>query len=204
MTEHLIDNPEAALFFVNLTKAKHLRPFLSQEASLSEAATFLNISKTSMSYWLNKLQGLNLIQIVRIEKRGKHNVPVYRSVADVFIVPLELLPIESDEAILGVHLAEFEKTSRRSLIHAARKNAEGWHIRYSLVREKARLDIVPNSAQLEDAKIVNHFGRLKLSENHAASLRREMMVLLERYIKVSSDKEKSYLFKLLLVEEGLE
>jgi DNA-binding transcriptional ArsR family regulator len=204
MTENLIDNPEAALFFVHLTKAKHLRPFLSREASLSEAATFLNISKTRMSYWLKKLLELNLITVVRIEKRGKHNVPIYRSTADVFIVPLELLPIESDEAILDAHLAEFEKTSRRSLIHTARKNAEGWHIRYSLFREKARLDIVPNSAELEDAKIVNHFGRLKLSENHAATLRREMMTLLERYLKVSSDKEKSFLFKLLLVEERLE
>jgi predicted transcriptional regulator len=75
----LIDTPLAAMFFVDLTRAKHLRPFMVQETSLSEAAHFLNISKTRMSYWVKKLQGLNLIEKVRVEKRGKHNVPIYRS-----------------------------------------------------------------------------------------------------------------------------
>ena len=142
--------------------------------------------------------------MIRVEKRGKHKVPIYRATADVFIVPLELLPIDSDEAILDANMAEFEKVSRRSLIYTARKNAEGWHIRYSVLRDKARLDIVPNSADLEDAKIVNHFGRLRLSETHAASLRQEMLGLLDRYIELSSVDEKSYLFKLLMVEETLE
>jgi hypothetical protein len=63
---------------------------------------------------------------------------------------------------------------------------------------------VPKSADLEEAKIVNHSGRLRLSEQQAKSLRQEMMVLLERYITVSSNEEKSYLFKLMLVEELLE
>ena len=57
MTERLIDNSEAALFFINLTRANHLRPFLGQEVSLAEAAQSLELSTSHMSYWLKKIAG---------------------------------------------------------------------------------------------------------------------------------------------------
>jgi hypothetical protein len=206
MTERIIDTRETALFFAEFTKVKYLQPFLLAEYSLSEAAKRLSISKTRMSYWVTKMQEFNLINVVRIEKRGKHNVPIYRATADVFRVPLELLPIESDEALLEAHTKTFEQTVKRSLAYIGRRDAEGWHI-YCYVREgRVRLDIAPGSGDLDDAKIVNHFGRLRLSEGQAKTLRQEMKVLLERFVKESAQnkEEKSYLFKLLLVEEWLE
>jgi hypothetical protein len=206
MTEHIIDNREAALFFTEFAKVQYLQPFLLAEHSLSEAAKRLGISKTRMSYWITKMLELNLIQVVRIEKRGKHNVPIYCATADVFSVPLELLPVESDEALLEAHTKTFEQTVKRSLAYIVRRDAEGWHIYCHVQEGRVRLDIAPGSGDLEDAKIINHFGKLRLSERQAKTLRQEMKILLERYVSESAQnkEEKSYLFKLLLVEEWLE
>jgi hypothetical protein len=206
MTQHLIDNHDAALFFTSFDNVQYLQPFILGEYSLSEAARTLNISKTRMSYWLTKMQALNLILVVRIEKRGKHNVPIYRAVADMFRVPLELLPIESDEAILEAHTKSFEQSVKRSLVRIGRKYAEGWHVSCSVKEGRVRLDIMPGSGKLEDAKIINYFGRLRLNEKQASTLRQDMKKLLEHYIKETAQnkEEKRYLFKLLLVEEWLE
>jgi hypothetical protein len=149
MTEHLIDNHDAALFFTSFDNVQYLQPFILSEHSLSEAARTLNISKTRMSYWLTKMQALNLIRVVRVEKRGKHNVPVYHAVADMFRVPLELLPIESDEAILEANTKNFEQAVKLSLVRTGRKYAEGWHICCHVLEGRVRLDITPGSGELE-------------------------------------------------------
>ena len=168
---------------------------------MAEAARSLKISKSRMSYWVKKLLALGLICVVRTEKRGRYRVPIYRSAADVFLIPLELLPVESDEALLELHSADFVKNERRSLARFGRQRAGGWHVRYAPKGGRGQLSIVPSSGDMEDAEIFNVWGRLNLSESAAGALRRELKTLLERYLEQSSGSEKRYLFKLLLVEE---
>ena len=192
---------EAARFLVNRTSVVHLSPFMGREYSLAEAAHDLEISKSRMSYWLNKLLKLELIQLVRVEKRGRHNVPVYRAVADAFIVPLELIPLEADNSMLEAHRQEFDERTKESLLNAARLSFDDWHVRFSLQDGKSRIDVLPNDGDMDAVKLVNEWGRVRLTEAQAKAFRQELMALVKHYWKASSTEGRFHLYRLLLVEE---
>jgi DNA-binding transcriptional regulator GbsR (MarR family) len=202
-TEKLIDSLEAAKFFTHAINVAHLNPFVAGEKSLSEAAQELNISKNRMNYWVNKLQRLDLIYTVRVEKRGRHRVPIYRATADFFVVPVELLPTDSDEDIF--QLATFEQKVKRSLADFKHAYMKDWQLRYELVKGVALLKIEPPENRKEELKVVNSWGQLNLSETQAEAFRREINRVVGRYLKASQKNQgKSFLYKMILVEEGLE
>jgi DNA-binding transcriptional ArsR family regulator len=191
-----MNTSEAAAFFINPSNTKYLLPFLKRPCGLADAALFLKVSKSHMSYWLKKLLKLELIQCIRVEKRGKHRVPIYYATADVFTVALEFVPLSSDEAMLEAHTKDFLEAEKRSVIRSARRHAEGWHLRYSA----DRLEILPQSEVMEEARMVNEFGQARFSDQQAREIRREMMAMLERYAKEVTEDGKMYLFKFLFVE----
>jgi DNA-binding Lrp family transcriptional regulator len=203
VTTKRIDSPEAAKFFTHAINVDHLNPFVAGEKSLSEAAEELNISKHRMSYWVKKLQGLDLIYRVRIEKRGRHRVSIYRATADMFVVPVRLLPTDSDEDIF--QLATFEQKVKRSLADFKHTHMKDWLLRYELVHGMALLKIEPPENRKEELKVVNSWGQLNLSEAQAEAFRRDVERVLRKYAKEAKDNQgKSFLYKMVVVEEGLE
>jgi DNA-binding transcriptional ArsR family regulator len=204
--EYLIDSSEAAGFVCNSEKNKYLRLFMGADCTLAEAATKLKLSKSHMSYWLNQLLKLGLICEERTEKRGRYQVPVYRAVADVFIVPLEHVPAESDEAILRLSLGDFEDRSVYSIVRSARRYADGWHVRFGIEDGKSWQHIIPKDGTTESARILNLWGKLELSPKQATAMRGELRQVFQKYLELStktpaSPEKIAHLFKLLLVEE---
>jgi DNA-binding transcriptional regulator GbsR (MarR family) len=202
-TTKLIDTPLAARFFTHAINVDYLTPFVVGEKSLAETAQELNISKNRMNYWVNKLLELNLIYTVRVEKRGRHRVCIYRATADVFVVPVELLPTDSDEDIF--QLATFEQKVKHSLADFKNTYMKDWQLRYQLLNGTASLKIEPPENRREELKVVNSWGQLNLSEQQAEAFRRDLERVLERYAKQAHNNQgKSFLYKIILVEEGLE
>lgn len=201
--ERRITDPEAALFLLDRYRSSFIVPFLGLECSLAEAARALGLSKSRMSYWVRRMLELGLIEVVRVEKRSRFNVPVYRSVADVFTFPIELVPAESDEALLAIQFGDFFERVKRSLAYAGRKNADGWHVRAERDGGNVWVRMLPEAGNSEAAKLLSDFGRLYLSEAQAAELRREMRALLGRFVE-RSDREggKAHLVYFLAVEEA--
>ena len=167
-SEHQVDDAKVAAFLVDRAKNKHLEPFLGRECGLAEAAERLGLSKSRMSYWINRLLEFGLIQVVRTEQQKRNRVRIYRSVAECFVVPLELVPAESDEALLESNLDAYWQTFICSLAQAGRKNADGWHLRHQLEGERTWNRIVPRSGDLEQAKPVNNWARLNLTDEQAS------------------------------------
>ncbi|MCX7782289.1 MAG: hypothetical protein N2318_01445 [Meiothermus sp.] len=201
--EHRITHAEAALFLVDRYKSGFVTPFLGLECSLAEAAKSLGISKSRMSYWVNQRLKLGLIQLERVEKRSKYNVPIYRSVADVFVFPIELIPAESDEALLALQFGDFFQRVMRSLAHTGRKNASGWHVRVAREQGHVWVRMLPEAGNSEAAKLMSDFGRIYLSDTQAAEMRREMRAVLERFVRISDKRTgKSHLFYFLAVGEA--
>jgi predicted transcriptional regulator len=201
-TKHLTSR-EAARFFIRPMSIRNLYPFMERDMSLSEAAEKLGISKSHMGYWLKKLLELDLIQKVRVEKRGKYNVPLYRATANSFTVPLSNVPASSYEDILHWFTRDFNETERHSIIHSATKT-QGWHIRLSREDQKTRLQLLPASGQMEEAKILNKWGYLELNEKQAKTFRTELKEMLERYASSQTKQGKKHLFKFLLVEAKID
>jgi hypothetical protein len=203
VTTKRIDTPQTARFFTHAINVNHLNPFVAGEKSLAEAAHELNISKNRMNYWVNKLLELDLIYTVRVEKRGRHRVPLYRATADVFVVPVELLPTDSDEDIF--QLATFEQKIKRSLADFKHAYMKDWLLRYELVKGVALLKIEPPENRREELNVVNSWGQLNLSEAQAEAFRREINRVVGRYLKTSQNNQgKSFLYKMIIVEEALE
>jgi DNA-binding transcriptional ArsR family regulator len=198
-SKRFIDNPKAAAFFVDVVNIKHLEPFMAGEASLSEAAQKLKLGKSRMSYWVKKLLELNLIYTVRVEKHGRHRVAIYRSSADIFIIPIELVTHQPDEDVF--RFDTFEGAVKRSLVHFAHNNFKGWHIRYALEQGTSTLHVLPQSS-MKDIDVTNYWGQIKLNKTQATALHQEMKKLFEKFTaEAQNNKGKDHVFKLVLVEQ---
>lgn len=201
-SEQRVTQPEVAAFLVHRTRVAHLHPFMGRDCSLSEAAAHLGIGKSRMGYWLKKLLEIGLVRLVRVEKRGRHEVPVYRAVADVFTKPIELVEMDADENLMAAHASEFEEAAKRSLLDTARMSADYWDVRFRFADGAGRLEAVPRNPSLET--IVNHWGKLRFSPQQAMAFRRELLDLIERFVTEASSEGRFYLYKLMMVEESLE
>jgi|GEM_PF-2358874 len=202
--EQALESGEAVKFLVHLTNTRFLHPFWGRESSLAEAARALEVSKSRMSYWLSKLLELDLIVKVRVEKRGKHQIPIYRSVADVFTVPLEQLPLEWEGGLLERHRRDFDGREQSSVLGALRQNPERWFVRFSMEGEESRLDILPNGGDKSSVPFVSEWGRVRLDKAQASAFQRELLSLVERYGAHTQTEGDYHLFKLLLIEERLD
>ena len=198
-----LSGSEAALFFVQIMSVRHLIPFINRDCSLAEAAKSLGITKSHMSYWLRKMLRLELIEQIRVEKRGKHNVPLYRATAERFTVPLDQVPVDSDEEILTLNSREFEEFERRSIVRSTSNNNKGWNLCFSYEDKFPQLRMVPPSGEVQQPKHLHKWGCLSLSEPQAMALRAEIMALLERYASQECIGGKDHLYKFLLVEAWL-
>ncbi len=200
VAEKIIDTLTVAKFFTHAINVDHLTPFVAGEKSLAEAAQELNISKNRMSYWVNKLLELDLIYTVRIEKRGKHHVSIYQATAERFVIPIALLPSDSDEDIF--QLAIFDEKVKRSLADFKHTHMKDWLLHFELVSGEAQLKIEPPQGHKEKLKVVNSWGQINLSDKQAEAFQDELNHILEHYLKVSKKNQgKRFLYKMILVEE---
>jgi DNA-binding transcriptional regulator GbsR (MarR family) len=198
--EKIIDSLETARFFIHPFNTDHLTPFVAGEKTLAEAARELGISKNRMNYWVKKLLELRLIYVVRVEKLSRHNVAIYHAVAKKFIVPVSLLPLDSDEDIF--QLASFDEKIKRSLADFKHAQMQDWQLHYEIVSGAAMLNILPPGKRKEKLKVVNSWGQLTLTETQAERFRREIEKTLERYQKTSQKNQgKSFLYRMIIVGE---
>ncbi len=206
-SETQIADRETALFLINSSKSVFLRPFMAAEISLAEAAKLLGVGKTKMSYWITRLLEMQLIAVVRVEKRGRYQSPIYRSCADTFTFPLELVPVESDEAMLAIHQSGFWFEVYRSLSVSARQHTAGWHVRIQQMTGVLRTDILPSSDDLEDGRICNYWGKLYLEVDQAREMRAELRAVMERYAPLANansaaKRGKPHVYCVLQVEQA--
>jgi hypothetical protein len=194
-----LTSPEAALFFVQPRHVRHVFPFMRREVSLSQAAAECKLSKSHMSYWLNKMLRLGIIECIRSEKRGRHTVPIYRATAHTFTVPMQQVPVSSDEEILTLNSRDFNEIERRSIVGSSSNN-QGWNLCFSFVERFPQLRMVPADGSTPQTKHLNKWGCLALSQTQAQALRLEMEALLDRYRKAETPDGKDHLYKFLLVE----
>lgn len=199
--QHL-ETAEAAEFFVSPSSSRHLEPFIHGECSLAEAAKALGLSKTRMNYWLHKMCQLGLVEQLRIEKRGKHKVPIYRATAEVFTVPFDRIPAESGEQVLEITARGFEEATRVAVIRKASAHAEEWLLEYGLERGRGQRSFRPKAGPSHQPSFVLSFGKIHLTDEVAEVAMQELQDFINRYGLRDNPKGKSYLFKFLVVEEA--
>lgn len=197
-SELVITDPKAAAFLIDPVSSEHLAPFMTGEKSLAQASEELGISKSRMSYWVKKLLEFKFIKTLRVEKQGKHNVSIYGSSADVFMVPLDLITTDPNKDVF--ESVPFERTLKRSLVHFKHQNLKGRFIRYGRENDNVVLEVFPQ--QTKKSGVIDHWGRVELTKAQASIFYQEMDKLFTRMMQeAKNDEGKKYLFKLVLVEQ---
>lgn len=168
---------EAAALLVDARRNRFLMPFLARERGVSEAAEELGVGKSLVSYWVGRLCRLGLLEPVPGSGRRRR----YRSSADRFEVPLEEVPLDSLEAILAAQMDPDYARIKAALLRSALRFGNRW--RYEVQRTPLGVmqGLVPREGSLADAQIVNYRSQLRLSREHAAQLRAELLAVHERY-----------------------
>ena len=138
-----IDDPSTAQFFADFARIGRLEPFMLRDCSLADAATQLGISKSLMGYWVKIMLERGLISVVRVEKVGRHRVPIYAATAQGFVVPMELIPQVSNETWLQHNLTKLEESAQRSLIQVGRKHTQHWQLSCVVVGAAVEVMVLP-------------------------------------------------------------
>lgn len=196
-----LDDAKAADFFLVRSSSRHLDPFLRGECSLSEAANALGIGKTRMHYWLNKMLELGLIEQVRVERRGRNRVPVYRATADRFTVPMDKVHVESEEQFLELLTKSFNAAAHRAVMQMIRRHDHEWNLEYFIVNDDGRLNLAPRNNPISELPMITSFGYITLPEEVALAALKDLEALMMRYIKLENPAGKRFMYQVLMVAD---
>lgn len=195
-----ITDPQVAAFISDRARGRHLDPFLARERTIAEAAAELGISPQRMHYWVRQMMQLGLLLPVRSEVRGRSRTSVYRSSADTYHLPLEVLPT-SDFETLELHFQPVWRQFLRSVVTAGRKYSDGWRVTYGRTAGKPAFHIEPLSMPAANVPLLNAWTRLELTPSQAQSLIEGLASLLEPYLKgPASHNARGYLLHTAVVE----
>lgn len=187
-----LSDPEAARVVADPAAQRLLRPFLGRENTAKAAAEVLGVSLSLMAYWLGRFQKLGLVVLVRAEKRAGRPVKVYRTTADAFVAPFELLP----SATLMEFFGSFGEAQQRRFVRALGRVSEAmaagdWGLRLSRRDDgKVRIDAVLHTLRgdtetdflaPEFPAAWQSFSTVRLSFEEAKGLQHELAALWERY-----------------------
>ena len=178
--------PDAAALLVDTRRSRFLMPFLGRERGVSEVAAELGVGKSLVSYWVGRLCRLGLLQPVAGDGRRRR----YRSTADHFQVPLEQVPLDSLEAILGAQIDPDYERLKAALLRAALRFGPRWQYEARRTPNGLFQGLVPREGTLADAQIVNYRSQLSLTREQAAQLRAELLALNERYTALPRSGER--------------
>jgi hypothetical protein len=83
-----IDRQEAIQLLLNSRSLRHLDAFQRTARTATQAARFLGVSASNVSYWIPKLVRAGLIQQMGRVGRAGTPMPVYKATAHRYLVPL--------------------------------------------------------------------------------------------------------------------
>ena len=165
-----IESGDAASVFTDPKRRRILVAFLGCERSLSDAAKALDMPLNRLAYHVGVFLRLGLIEIVREQKRAGRPILYYRSAADSFLVPAELMRRRPGDA-LATEL-------REALEHADRVSGRGDMLLFLDAGGRPRIGQTGGEAKTD----ASDFWRvLALSRDEAEELGRNLADLVRAF-----------------------
>lgn len=191
----------------HLEKRVNLQPFLGRSADLASAADQLQVSKTRMSYWIDRLLEVGLIRLVRVEKRGRHRISHYRCVADRLRVRLDDAPLESYEGVLEGFSRRWEAQARTAMAKSLARQAPELELCIAYTGAAAGMftTVMPRPGRpTPPDDFIQYWARLWLTDEESAQLAAELNALYDRFGALSDKTTKTVptLIQLMHVREA--
>lgn len=188
-TWHHIHSPDAVRMLLSPRDVRFFMSFLGRERTLSEAAAVLGVRRDTMLYRVRQLLALGLIEVVSVQHGRGRPVKRYRSVSDGFVVGFQMA---QEATVLELFLAR-DAAQREGLgegLLSAVAGECGWHLRIYSDGAGLYWEAAPDDQpgwQKEELLRPNAPAawytndQLRLSQDDAKALQRELATLLLRY-----------------------
>jgi hypothetical protein len=192
----ILDSPDAARFITDPASFRFLQPFMARARFPSEVALELGVSIGAVSYRVNQMVSLGLIELVEIVARAGRPMRSYQAVSNNLFAPMDLTPATSLGALMREGRLPGEDTLRAALeqawLRVSREHRWGTHAYLSGPDGGINRDFVPiglasdgtfwEATLADDSPAVwDQIAALNLSRDDAKSLQRELAGLVERY-----------------------
>ncbi|RQP23829.1 helix-turn-helix domain-containing protein [Piscinibacter terrae] len=189
----LVTDPAAAEILWHPNKRIHLKPFLGRSSDLASASAELGVKKTAMSYWINRLVETGLIRVERTEKRGRHTLTFYRSIADRLRVALKDAPMESYEAVFADFSARWNTTAEQTLARSLAKQAPDLELCFQPYGNGGPFTTIMPREGVEPPPddFIYYWARLWLTHEEQAALAADLNALYDKYGALSDKSSKT-------------
>lgn len=188
-----VRDPEAARLLLDEKARRLLSPFVGRERTASDVAEAVGLPLTTALYQLRRLQDAGLLRVTDTRRRAGKALKLYRAVAERFLVPYDVTPALTPEALLHAEHAPWEARLVRGLVAAGGEALDGqgrpaFGVRVVLEGDR----LVPRNVVGPDASysllgpdapaIVDYWlGDVELGFEDAKALQRELCELVARY-----------------------
>ncbi|BDP43432.1 hypothetical protein DAETH_34010 (plasmid) [Deinococcus aetherius] len=209
-TTLVVHDPEQAAFLVDATRKRLLAPFLGRERTVREAAVELREKPSGMSYWVGRMLDLGLLREAGTRRERGRSVRLYRSAADVFHIPFEVIPgdafLLARQQTFGPRWDAFlHSVARVWQQHFPDGHATFARDEFGTPRTEFRLPpLDPVREANPEPIILNTWRALPLDTQAAVRLFNELTDLRERYEREAHERgyPRTFLLHLGLVEEA--
>ena len=206
----VVDDPEVAAALTDVKQWNVVSVFMLQERTLSDAAQRLKMKLPTLTYRVQRLLRLGILELTRTEARRGSPVKYYRAVSRHFFVPFRVTPRATLETLLHSSHHWFDERVKRALARAFFEATKDWgvnlysdepgdfNISLSPVPERddafVKRSLEPSFPAVYDSNTV-----LALKHADAKALQRELNALFQRYNALNSEGQHPYLVRLTLV-----
>lgn len=185
----IINTSEAADILMNPKTLRQLEPFLAKPCTISQAAQETHEKANTVLARVKRFLKLELVEVVKKEKRGGRAIKHYQSTANTFFVPYEATTAETLEVMMQERDLYWANLLRRGVVQARTEDVGTWGTRiYKDQRGRLQIQtaVTPekNYTMLDaDRPAVLSAWRdsVYLDYQDAKALQREMFQLLKKY-----------------------
>ena len=179
-----IETEEQASILFNVAGRRYFEPFLGRENNIASASREVGCSVETMTYRVKKFLASGFLAVTRMETRQGRAIKYYRSVADVFFLPLSIMPYADVEEMLEVQ----SRIWVESLVHGiagalSQENDLGQYLYRDLNGEVWFSGSSPSkkSDDSYESVVFDSFGELFLTNEEAMALRKALIDVLLLY-----------------------
>ncbi len=190
-----VQRSDQAVVLSDAASRRYFKPFLGVEKSVASASREVGCSVETMAYRVKTFVAADLLRLTRVEKRRGRPIKHYRSVADVFFLPLAVMPFTDVEEMLQAQSKPWIEFLLREIAHAIQQAKEVGQYLYRDSVGEVWFSGSPPSETLDSASkvaaVFDSFGELHLTNEEAQNLKQALSRIFTSYSEKSADSRAS-------------
>lgn len=188
-SSYLVTRPELAAVLVNTEYHQLLRPFFANAVSVAEAARQTGTKPNTMYVQVKRLADIGLLVVEREVPRTGRAIKLYRTAAERYFVPFEVMNFETLEAMSRKLNRFWESELRRAVTRAKVEAIGSWGYQVGLnargemaIQSSLGPEAVYDANEAREPAVIDFWDdELRLDFEDAKALQQELLGIYWRY-----------------------